>query len=245
MSDRSRRAPRFTSENTDLVSTSVQPAAAPRAGRPVALALALSLSLGIAAGLSGAAPAAAADAGRGRATLSGSYGSEGKVLKVSGYSFDRQVLRSDVPVIVDFWAPWCIVCRELDGPLAAVAAKFAGRVRVVRVNIDWSSGVASRYGVQSLPTVLVFKHGELVSKSIGGASQQDLEEMLAEPLAPTPVATAAAAVTAAATAPAAALPAATALPAAAASAAAAAPAAAGQAAAESDSAAGASGGTSR
>jgi thioredoxin 1 len=63
---------------------------------------------------------------------------------------------------------------------------------VVRVNVDWSSGVASRYGVQSLPTILVFKHGELVSKSIGGASQQDLEEMLADPLAPAPVATAAA-----------------------------------------------------
>jgi thioredoxin 1 len=67
-----------------------------------------------------------------------------------------------------------------------VAAKFAGRARVVRVNVDWSSGVASRYGVQSLPTILVFKRGELVSRSIGGASEQDLEEMLAAQLAPAP-----------------------------------------------------------
>ena len=94
--------------------------------------------------------------------------------------------------MVDFWAPWCIVCRELDAPLAAVAAKFAGRARVVRVNVDWSSRVASRYDVRSLPTLLVFAHGEMVSRSIGGASETDLEEMLTAQLAPAPVTVAAA-----------------------------------------------------
>jgi thioredoxin 1 len=189
MSDQSQRAVRFESENIESISTAsgpALPAATGRTRRPVALVLALGLAL--AAGLAGAAPSAATDAGRGRQSQAAATGDAAKVLKVTGFSFERQVLRAEVPVIVDFWAPWCIVCRELDGPLAAVAAKFAGRARVVRVNVDWSSGVAGRYGVQSLPTILVFSRGELVSRSIGGASEQDLEEMLTAQLAPATVA---------------------------------------------------------
>jgi thioredoxin 1 len=165
MSDRSQRAGRFT--------------------------VGLGCALALAAGLAGAAPAAAADAGRGRPSHAAPR-EAGQVVKVSGFSFEREVLRSELPVIVDFWAPWCIVCRELDAPLAAVAAKFAGRARVVRVNVDWSSRVASRYDVRSLPTLLVFAHGEMVSRSIGGASETDLEEMLTAQLAPAPVTVAAA-----------------------------------------------------
>jgi len=84
---------------------------------------------------------------------------------------------------------WCIPCRELEAPLAELAAKFAGRARVVRVNVEWSSRVAQRYEVQALPTILVFKGGVLVSRSTGGASEQDLEELLTEPPAAATVAT--------------------------------------------------------
>jgi thioredoxin 1 len=111
-----------------------------------------------------------------------------KVENASAFSFDRSVLRADVPVVVDFWAPWCIVCRELEAPLAELAAEFAGRARVVRVNIDWSSRVARRFDVTALPTILIFKGGELVSRSSGAASKQDLEELLAAQLAPAVVA---------------------------------------------------------
>jgi thioredoxin 1 len=110
------------------------------------------------------------------------------VENASAFSFDRSVLRADVPVVVDFWAPWCIVCRELEAPLAELAAEFAGRARVVRVNIDWSSRVARRFDVTALPTILIFKGGELVSRSSGAASKQDLEELLAAQLAPAVVA---------------------------------------------------------
>jgi thioredoxin 1 len=140
-------------------------------------ALAAAAALAVLAALALAASAQAA--GRGRTDGSPSPRSAiAQVLKASDLSFGRTVLRSDLPVIVDFWAPWCIACRELDAPLAEVAAKLAGRVRIVRVNSDWSPIAARRYGVHTLPTVLVFKGGELLSRSSGGASAQDLEDLL-------------------------------------------------------------------
>jgi thioredoxin 1 len=140
----------------------------------------LHLSFTLACGLALAPPAHAADTGRMRESSS----QAAKVLSASGFSFERMVLRADVPVIVDFWAPWCIPCRQLDGPMNEVAAKLGGRVRVVRVNLNWSAGVAHRYGVESLPTVLVFKSGQLVSRLTGGASAQDLEDLLNAPAEP-------------------------------------------------------------
>jgi thioredoxin 1 len=139
--------------------------------------LAGAASLAVAAALALAAPAQAADQGR-KDGSSWPRGAAAQVLKASDLSFGRTVLRSGVPVIVAFWAPWCIPCRELDAPLAEVAVKLAGRVRIVRVNFDWSPIAARRYGVRTLPTVLVFRGGELVSRSAGGASAQDLEDLL-------------------------------------------------------------------
>ena len=166
-----------------------------RGGRSGKVTFGLISAFVIAALAASGTAAQAADAGARRASATPAAA---RVLSASGFSFERTVLRADLPVIVDFWAPWCIPCRELEAPLAELAAKFAGRARVVRVNVEWSSRVAQRYEVQALPTILVFKGGVLVSRSTGGGSEQDLEELLSAQLAPAPGA-ATAAVPAAAT----------------------------------------------
>ena len=140
--------------------------------RPLALPMALAACLALSAPVW-------ADAARGAGRIvPASRPAAAKVLSASALSFGRVVLHSELPVIVDFWAPWCLPCKELDGPMSQVAEKLAGRARVVRVNLDWSGGIARRYGVQALPTVLIFKGGELVGRSTGGASAQELEDLL-------------------------------------------------------------------
>ena len=82
------------------------------------------------------------------------------MLDVTDATFDREVLRSEIPVVVDFWAPWCRPCRAIEPHLAALADAHAGRLRLVKLDVDTNLGVASRYGVLSLPTVILFADGE-------------------------------------------------------------------------------------
>jgi thioredoxin 1 len=82
------------------------------------------------------------------------------VLDVTDATFDQEVLRSELPVVVDFWAPWCRPCRAIEPHLAALADAHAGRLRLVKLDVDTNLGVASRYGVLSLPTVILFADGE-------------------------------------------------------------------------------------
>ena len=80
--------------------------------------------------------------------------------EVTDATFANEVLASPVPVIVDFWAPWCKPCEAIEPHLRALAAEWAERVRLVRVNVDENLGVSGRYGVLSLPTVVLFAEGE-------------------------------------------------------------------------------------
>jgi thioredoxin 1 len=99
------------------------------------------------------------------------------VIHVDGATFERHVLRSEVPVLVDFYASWCGPCKVLAPRLEEVAAETP-RARVVKVNIDDSPDLADRYGVESIPSVMVFKEGRIVARQSGVASKARLKAML-------------------------------------------------------------------
>lgn len=94
--------------------------------------------------------------------------------QVSDKDFETEVLKSAGPVLVDFWAEWCGPCRALAPTLDALAAEKGSQIKVVKVNIDENPNAPSKYGVRSIPTLLIFKGGEVVAQTVGGMPKSDL-----------------------------------------------------------------------
>ena len=99
-------------------------------------------------------------------------------LQVTDASFDEVVLKSDKPVLVDFWARWCGPCRMLGPVIEELATEYEGRVVVGKVDVDNNQEFAAKYGVRNIPTVLVFKDGEVVGRQVGVAAKKTYTDAL-------------------------------------------------------------------
>ncbi|MEI6504055.1 MAG: thioredoxin [Armatimonadota bacterium] len=104
-------------------------------------------------------------------------------LELSSANFDAEVLQCEMPVLVDFWAPWCGPCRMMAPVLDAMALKYAGKVKVAKVNVDEAGDIAGRYGIRSIPTLMIFKGGAQVETVVGAVPEAELVQRLDKVLA--------------------------------------------------------------
>lgn len=104
-------------------------------------------------------------------------------MKITDSNFKEEVLNSDIPVLVDFYADWCGPCKMMSPIVASLAETYEGRCKVGKCNTDENTELSKKYRIMSIPTLMIFKKGELVSTTIGVVSKSELEEKIAQVLA--------------------------------------------------------------
>ena len=105
-----------------------------------------------------------------------------KVMAFTDANFDSEVLQSDIPVLVDFWATWCAPCKAIAPLVDAIADEYAGKVKVGKVNVDESQATPGKYGVRGIPTIILFKGGAVVDQVVGAVPKSQIEALIAKAL---------------------------------------------------------------
>ena len=99
-------------------------------------------------------------------------------LKFDEKNFSNEVMKSEIPVLVDFWAEWCGPCHIMSPIIDEVAKEFEGKVKIGKINVDENQVLASQYGIMSIPTILAFKDGKVVSQLVGARPKKDLVDLI-------------------------------------------------------------------
>ena len=100
------------------------------------------------------------------------------IIHASDASFEQDVLKSDVPVLLDFWAPWCGPCKMIAPILDQLAEEYDGKVKIAKMNVDENQGVPAQFGIRGIPTMIVFKDGKNVANKVGALAKPQLEAFL-------------------------------------------------------------------
>jgi thioredoxin 1 len=102
----------------------------------------------------------------------------GKPIHLTDATFESEVIKSDIPVLIDFWATWCAPCRLIAPHVEAIAEEYVGKVKVMKLDVDNNQNTARVLGIRSIPTLMIFKNGEVVGNIVGAVPKHKIEEHL-------------------------------------------------------------------